>query len=408
MQGVSESGSTYTDRLKSRDYNPPTYKQPDIKGFELGLNTEKQELVIESDTPHPGAKTFNAVLERMGYDPTHFKVEHDRVEHRSWDMVVGPNDVRTMHYVKARIVKRIPEQDITKFLSRVKKYRKPTKPSPEGDYGLSVFIADPQVGKGEGGGVEELARRFGRLQQQVVDLVREYRKIGKPVGHIAVVGVGDIIENCSNWYPGQNFQIELGLTDQVDMAVDVILETIRVWVPLAERFTIADTPGNHGEHRAEKGQIATDDADNFDRLVFRTLWRVMRERPDLWGHVNWANPYDDLCTVYDIDGVIFGLSHGHLGGKSRPANIAKRQLEFWANQKLDDRPLAAADIFVTAHYHHFLNAEHGGKYWYQCPTMDGGSAYFAANSGQQSVPGVLTLLTHPRMTRPQIRILDLV
>jgi hypothetical protein len=397
---LSES---YVDKLKSRDYEPPPYKKPDIPGFSLGLNTEKNTLVIETDNPNPGAKTFNDALQRMGYDPDHFKIEGDRLEHRSWD-VPGHG---TMHYVKARIVKRIAEHDIKNFIRKVRKYRKSDKPKPNGDYGLSIFIADPQVGKGEGGGVEELARRFGRLQQEVVDLVREYRKVGKPVGHIAVAGVGDIIENCSNWYPGQNFQIELGLTDQIDMAIEVILDSVRLWVPLVDRFTIADTPGNHGEHRAEKGQIATDDADNFDRLVFRSLWRIMREREDLWGHITWANPYDDMCTVYDIDGTIFGLSHGHLGGRSRPANIGKRQLDFWANQKLDDRPLASADIFVTAHYHHLLNAEHGSKYWYQCPTMDGGSKYFTENSGQRSVPGVLTLLTGPGLGRPIQRVLDI-
>jgi len=398
---------SYLDKLQSRDYDPPTYKKPQIPGFDLGLNTEKNELVIESDTPNPCAKTFSNALMKMGYDPDHFKIEGDRLEHRSWDMAIGGGQVHTMHYVKARIVQRIAEHDIKNFIKKVRKYRKSDKPKPDGDYGLSVFIADPQVGKGEGGGVEELARRFGRLQQEVVDLVREYRKVGKPVGHIAVAGVGDIIENCSNWYPGQNFQIELGLTDQIDMAVEVILESIRLWVPLVDRFTIADTPGNHGEHRSEKGQIATDDADNFDRLVFRSLWRVMREREDLWGHIVWANPYDDMCTVYDIDGTVIGLSHGHLGGKARPANIGKRQLDFWANQKLDDRPLASADIFVTAHYHHLLNAEHGSKFWYQCPTMDGGSKYFAENSGQRSLPGVLTLLTGPGLGRPIQRVLDI-
>ena len=401
---MSES---YSDKLKHRDYEPPPYKKPQIPGFDRGLNTEKNELVIESDNPNPGAKTFNDALIRMGYDPDHFKIEGDRLEHRSWDMAIGDGQVQTMHYVKARIVKRIAEHDIKDFIKRVHKYRKPVKVAPGGDYGLSVFIADPQVGKGEGGGIEELARRFGRLQQEVIDLVREYRKIGKPIGHIAIAGVGDIIENCSHWYPGQNFQIELGLTDQIDMAVELILDSVKLWVPLAERFTIADTPGNHGEHRAEKGQIATDDADNFDRLVFRSLWRIMREREDLWGHVNWANPYDDMCTVYDIDGVIVGMSHGHLGGRARPANIGKRQLDFWANQKLDDRPLASADIFVTAHYHHSLNAEHGSKYWFQCPTMDGGSKYFAENSGQRSVPGVLTLLTGPDLVRPIQRILGI-
>lgn len=404
---MSDAGQSYRDKLTARTYSPPSYKKPQIPGFDLGLNTEKGELVIESDTPNPGAKTFDEVLLRMGYDPTHFKIEADRLEHRSWDAAIGGGEVRTFHYVKARIVKRIAEHDIEDFLKRVRKYRKTTKPRPEGEYGLSIFIADPQVGKGEGGGIEELARRFGRLQQEVIDLVREYRKIGKPVGHIAVVGVGDIIENCSNWYPGQDFQIELGLTDQVDMAVDVLLESIRVWVPLAERFTIADTPGNHGENRIEKGQIATDSADNFDRLVFRTMWRIMQERPDLWGHINWANPYDEMCTVYQIDDTVIGLSHGHLGGKARPASISKRQLEFWANQKLDDRPLAAADIFVTGHYHHFLTAEHGSKYWYQCPTMDGGSRSFAELSGQESVPGVLTLLTGPGLRRPWIRLLDI-
>ncbi len=398
---------TYEDKLKHREYKPIPYKRPEIPGFDLGLNTAKNELVIETDNPNPGAKTFDDALMRMGYDPAHFRVEADRLEHRSWDAVIGSGETRTMHYVKAKIVKRIPEHDIERLLQKVRKYRKTKKERPEGDYGLSVFIADPQVGKGEGGGIEELARRFGALQQQVVDLVREYRKVGKPVGHIAVVGVGDIIENCSNWYPGQNFQIELGLTDQIDMAVDLIMESVRLWIPLVDRFTIADTPGNHGEHRVEKGQIATDNADNFDRLVFRTLWRVMNEREDIWGHINWANPYDDMCTVYDIDGTIIGLSHGHLGGRSRPTNIGKRQLDFWANQKLDDRPLASADIFVTAHYHHFLTAEHGSKYWFQCPTMDGGSKYFAENSGQRSVPGVLTLLTGPGLARPHIRILDM-
>ena len=401
---MSES---YTDKLKARDYKPIPYKRPEIPGFNLGLNTDKGEIVIESDTPNPGAKSFDDALKLMGYDPTHFKIESDRLEHRTWNSAIGNGEIAWFHYVKARIVKRMPEQEIGRFLAKVKKFRKPTKPRPEGDYGLSVFIADPQVGKGEGGGIEELARRFGRLQQEVVDLVGEYRKIGKPIGHIAVVGVGDIVENCTNWYPGQNFQIELGMTDQIDMAIDIILDTVRLWVPLAERFTIADTPGNHGEHRSEKGQIATDDADNFDRLVFRQLWRVMKERPDLWGHINWANPYDDMCTVYDIDGTIVGLSHGHLGGRSRPANIGKRQLDFWANQKLDDRPLASADIFVTGHYHHFLNAEHGSKYWYQCPTMDGGSKYFTENSGQMSVPGVLTLVTHPELARPIPRVLDI-
>lgn len=402
------SEPTYTERLRQRTYAPPPYKKPDIPGFDLGLNTTKNELVIESDTPNPSAKTFADALERMGYDPQHFSIEGNRLEHRSWDAVIGGGETKTMHYVKARIVKKFPEHDIQNLLKRVRQYRQ-TKPEPKGgDYGLSVFIADPQVGKGEGGGVEELARRFGRLQQQVIQLVREYRKIGKPVGHIAVAGVGDIIENCSHWYPGQDFQIELGLTDQVDAAVDLILESVRLWTPLADRFTIADTPGNHGENRSDKGTITTDDADNFDRLVFRTLWRVMQEREDLWGHVNWANPYDDMCTVYDIDGTIIGMSHGHLGGRTRPANIAKRQLDFWANQKLDDRPLASADIFVTAHYHHFLNAEHGSKFWYQCPTMDGGSKYFTENSGQRSVPGVLTLLTGEDLIRPIVRVLDIV
>lgn len=399
---------TYKEQLQERSYEPIPYNKPKIPGFELGLDTTKNEIVIQSPTPNPSSKSFDDQLERMGYDPAHFKIESDRLEHRSWDMAIGNGQVQTMHYVKARIVKRMPEHDITDFLKRVRKYRKSTKEAPDGEYGLSVFIADPQAGKGEGGGIDELARRFGRLQQQVIDLVREYRKIGKPVGHLAIAGVGDIVEQCSHWYPGQNFQIELGLTDQVDMAVDLLLESIRVWTPLAARLTIADTPGNHGENRSDKGQIATDDADNFDRLVFRQLWRIMKERPDLWGHVTWASPYDDMCTVYDIDGTVIGLSHGHLGGRSRPTNIGKRQLDFWANQKLDDRPLASADIFVTAHYHHFLNAEHGGKFWYQCPTMDGGSKYFAENSGQQSVPGVLTLLTGNGMTRPIVRILDLV
>jgi hypothetical protein len=39
--------------------------------------------------------------------------------------------------------------------------------------------------------------------------------------------------------------------------------------------------------------------------------------------------------------------------------------------------------------------------------MDGGSKYFTDNSGERSVPGVLTLLTGPGLTRPISRVLDL-
>jgi len=48
---------SYLDKLQSRDYDPPTYKKPQIPGFDLGLNTEKNELVIESDTPNPCQRT---------------------------------------------------------------------------------------------------------------------------------------------------------------------------------------------------------------------------------------------------------------------------------------------------------------------------------------------------------------
>ena len=108
---------TYKEKLQERDYTPIPYKKPKIPGFELGVDTSKNEIVIESKTPNPTSKSFDDQLERMGYDPKHFKIESNRLEHRSWDMAIGDGQVQTMHYVKARIVKRMPEHDISNFIS---------------------------------------------------------------------------------------------------------------------------------------------------------------------------------------------------------------------------------------------------------------------------------------------------
>src|SRR5690606_1663535 len=99
--------------------------------------------------------------------------------------------------------------------------------------------------------------------------------------------------------------------------------------------------------------------------------------------------YDETLAL-DVCGTIVGLAHGH------QAKSPDRVPQWWAGQTHGGQPVAHASILVTGHFHSFRTQATGRdpwhgreKRWFQCPTLDNGSDWWRAISGEDSDPGLL-------------------
>ena len=79
-------------------------------------------------------------------------------------------------------------------------------------WGWVVCLADWQVGKGEGGGLEALVKRVNR----VISAVELEIRLMKPT-RLLILGLGDLIEGCDGHYDMQTYSIEnvVALHDQM-------------------------------------------------------------------------------------------------------------------------------------------------------------------------------------------------
>ena len=163
------------------------------------MDTAKGTLTVQAgDTP---PTDWSAIIRELGLDPDVWTVDESQpVQVRTWD-----SGDRRMYYYRATV---IPSRDsdvspdIDALIREVKK-RKPGKPpaNPLAERALVVALADWQVGKSDHGGVEALVERLLALKDAVPARIRKLAKEGKPVSHLYVVGMGDMVEGCDGHYP---------------------------------------------------------------------------------------------------------------------------------------------------------------------------------------------------------------
>ena len=103
--------------------------------------------------------------------------------------------------------------------------------------------------------------------------------------------------------------------------------------------------------------------------------------------MKWTIPHDEMVTTAVLSDVKVAFAHGHkMSGKKKD----------WFNAQsiriLRDEG-REPDLWVTAHFHHLEIIDHGAYTSLQCPSLDGGSKWFADTKGLWSTAGVLTFLT---------------
>lgn len=335
-----------------------------------------------------GDPNWDSILVMWGLDPREFQIV-EPVLFNSW----GGEDGLTNRQYKAKVIRRSHALvDIEPLIEKALKH-KPKAKTYEGLSFLNVVLADWQIGKADGDGVEGTIQRVIYARDAVIQRARELRKIGRDIANLNVLWTGDSVEGCVGHYPSQTFAVEIDRRDQVKITRRLLTDSLQTWAKHFESVTVAAVGGNHGENRNGSGKAFTGPHDNDDLAIVEQVSEILSANPEAYGHVQFAIARDNFTATIPAGDWIVGITHGHVAQRGDSAEGKLRG--WWQKQAAGRQPIGDADILVSGHYHHWRMADWGGCIWLQAPALDGGSDWWRAAQGEVSQAGMLTFVTTP-------------
>lgn len=334
---------------------------------------------------------WEVILTDWGLDPQLTEIVPDSIEIRAWDMNVGKGQIVRAKYYKAKIRPRraaMTDGERKELVALAMRSRKrfTVKAILGPPVAFVLNLSDFQIGKGEGGGTTATVARIIAAIDAARNRLLELRKAGRNITEVWIVGMGDLAEQCFGHYPSQPFTVDRTRREQLQEVRKLIMYAVDSFVELVASIKVRAVPGNHGENRVN-GKKATTDTDNDDLAVFEQVAESWAMNPERYGHVD-VKLADGLVQVDDVAGITCGWTHMHQGNGSGEKQIS----EWWKGQVMGVRDVARATILFTAHFHHLLVSESTGRTHMQMPAMDGGSGWWTEKTGQNSHPGMVSLL----------------
>lgn len=367
-------------------------KQSAPKGWEPGIvwsPSKGGSIVVPCDGDADPA-FWAMVIADWGLDPDLTEIVPDSVEIRSWDQAIGDGKVNRARYYKAKIRPRrnaMSKVDVDELASMVKRKR-PRKPLiPAGGVGFAVALSDFQLGKSEGGGTPATVQRISDAIDAQVQRLKDLRRLGHRVDTVALIGLGDIVEQCSGHYASQPFTVDCTRREQLRLARLLVTYAVDSFAELSPSIVLGAVPGNHGENRGAAGKAYTTIDDNDDLAVFEQVGEALAQNPSRFDHVE-VDLADGLVLVREVAGVSVAWTHMHQSRGGGQKGIEA----WWQGQVMGRHPVGQAQILNTGHYHHLLISESTSRTLIQVPSMDGGSAWFTDATGQWSPPGMVSYL----------------
>jgi hypothetical protein len=357
------------------------------KGWEPGIDTAKGLLTHLSDAP-AAPSDWSDIIRELGLDPTGWTVDENQpVQVRTWD-----SGDKRMYYYRATVVPcrdSVTDVDVEALIREVKR-RKPQPPKDVlEERALVVLLADWQAGKSDHGGVEALVERLMALKDAVPKRVKEAAKAGRPISHLYVVGMGDMVEGCDGHYDQQTFSVALDRRQQVRLVRRILTDLLTEWSKLPARMVVGCVPGNHGEAR-RNGKSFTTFEDNDDLAVFEQVQEILGQNPDAYGHISFVIPDGDMTITLDVCGTVVSFAHGHqFSGSGLALNKART---WWKNKMASMHATGDARVLVYGHYHHLQVLQDGPRTIFGCPSNDGGSRWFEERGGPTTACGTLTFV----------------
>jgi hypothetical protein len=348
---------------------------------------------VEGEAVTPGyseePQNFDEFLRDAGMDPTDIDVIPP-VRTSRWQRWDG--EWLTSYRFTFR--KRTSGIDLPLLMAEAKrKLGKPKLVKPEAR-ALVVLWSDLQVGKVDyRGNSESLLERVALMQARLIEQVKRE----KPE-QVVFADLGDTVENFYNANSAQqSYSNDLSIMEQVDVATTLAWQTIRALAELVPTVTYASVGSNHCQFRAANGKAIGKPTDDWGVFIGRQLARLASEVGMTNIRFVEPQPYDETLAL-DVfgDGFhILGIMHGHQA--SRPEAVG----DWWRKQSFGRQPVADASLLIHGHWHHLRVQELGSvdrgdkvasRFIVMAPTMDNGSNWFKMNSGEDSIPGLATLI----------------
>jgi hypothetical protein len=258
---------------------------------------------------------------------------------------------------------------------------------------LVVLWSDLQVGKVDHrGGTPDL---IARVQETLSSVLRQVAE-DKPE-QVIFADLGDMVENFQNANSAQQaYSNDLSIMEQVDLSVSLTWTALASIAAMVPKVTYASVGSNHCQFRSANGKPIGKPTDDWGVFIGRQLARLAVESKTTNVMFLEPQPHDESLAidVFDDGFHILGLVHGHQA--RRPEQVAT----WWKGQAFGRQPIADASLLIHGHFHHLRVTECGSitrgdtiasRFIVMAPTMDNGSGYFRASTGEDSIPGLATL-----------------
>lgn len=279
--------------------------------------------------------------------------------------------------------------DLPMLMAEAKKKIAKPKLTEKTDKALVLLWSDLQVGKVDyRGNSQDLIERVELMQQRLVKQVKEH----KP-NKIIFCDLGDTVENFNNAADTAQLQSnDLSIMQQVDLATTFAWQTLKMLYHYCQDIIYASVGSNHCQWRVNK-QVVGRAEDDWGVFIGRQLARLSKEK-DLNIKFIEPQPHDESLAVdvFEDQFHILGVVHGHQA--KRPDMMAT----WWRGQAFGRQPVADASLLVHGHWHHLRVTEMGStprgtsRFLVMAPTMDNGSGWWKKVTGEDSVPGLATLI----------------
>ena len=355
-----------------------------------------QNVVIEGGV----AKDWTKVFTFFNLDPDEFEVVDETVRFSTWQQSKasedGSRDRVQLWSCSGKFRRKAKDEgildaEVEAAQKRVRKWKLP-KRIPGSGLGEPVAavlnLADMQLGKSEGGGVEATEDRLrAGLEnfQAELDRQRKHRNINE----LVIVNNGDPFEGIAGNYAAQTFTVQGGLRKQMNLVLDVWSSYARELFPQFDKGQFVSVLCNHTEFGRQGGasKSITSDSDSGSAFLAETLQRILSASPG-FDHVDYTIPHDEMNVFTTAANVPMGFNHGHKIPGSDAAGFEK-----WLNgQARGDQRVNEARIWVTAHRHNFQAWDLGSTFGFSCPSCDGGSKWLRDTTGKFSRSGTLAFL----------------
>ncbi len=358
--------------------------------------------VTSSMMEEPLRDDWSAILLERGLDPEYYEVDGNTIKWCSYDGWKKDENGETYsalcysYRADIRLKKALVEAtdealDVYGLYKEARKAKLP-KTVYDGDSTFVVMLSDWQIGNPDGGGTEAQILSLAKLPALVERRVRQLRKGGVKIGTIALLGLGDLYENCDGFYRNQEFSVELDMRAQERVIREGVFRMVETVAKLAPKVIVAAIGGNHGEKRNGGSKYTTTKADNTDVSVFEQVYDMCSQNPKAFGHLDWRIPNDQLAISMKLSGQHVAITHGHIA-KSR-GSAMQTMWGWWEKQTLGRYypGVADAEYLLVGHYHHLNVKEQLGRTIVIAPSLTDVNAYFGDSQGVSTSPGTATMV----------------